>query len=42
MTFEFSKLPFAVAIAYVAFGEVIDAWTWIGAPPSTSRDGRHA
>jgi drug/metabolite transporter (DMT)-like permease len=31
MTFEFSKLPFAVAIAYVAFGEVIDAWTWIGA-----------
>ena len=31
MTFEFSKLPFAVAIAYLAFGEVIDAWTWIGA-----------
>ena len=31
MTFEFSKLPFAVAIAYLAFGETIDAWTWIGA-----------
>jgi drug/metabolite transporter (DMT)-like permease len=31
MTFEFSRLPFAVAIAYIAFGETIDAWTWIGA-----------
>jgi drug/metabolite transporter (DMT)-like permease len=31
MTFEFSKLPFAVGIAYLTFGEVIDAWTWIGA-----------
>ena len=31
MTFEFSKLPFAVAIAYLAFGELIDMWTWIGA-----------
>jgi drug/metabolite transporter (DMT)-like permease len=31
MTFEFSKLPFAVGIAYLAFGEVIDAWTWLGA-----------
>ena len=31
MTFEFSKLPFAVAIAYLAFGETIDARTWIGA-----------
>jgi drug/metabolite transporter (DMT)-like permease len=31
MTFEFSKLPFAVAIAYVVFGETIDAWTWLGA-----------
>jgi drug/metabolite transporter (DMT)-like permease len=31
MTFEFSKLPFAVGIAYLAFGEVIDAWTWAGA-----------
>jgi drug/metabolite transporter (DMT)-like permease len=31
MTFEFSRLPFSVAVAYVAFGEVIDMWTWIGA-----------
>jgi drug/metabolite transporter (DMT)-like permease len=31
MTFEFSKLPFAVAIAYLAFGETIDACTWVGA-----------
>lgn len=31
MTFEFSRLPFATAIAFAAFGEVIDKWTWIGA-----------
>jgi drug/metabolite transporter (DMT)-like permease len=31
MTFEFSRLPFAVGIAYLAFGETIDTWTWIGA-----------
>ena len=31
MTFEFTKLPFAVGIAYLAFGETIDAWTWVGA-----------
>lgn len=31
LTFEFSKLPFAVAIAYIFFGEVIDLWTWVGA-----------
>jgi drug/metabolite transporter (DMT)-like permease len=31
MTFEFSRLPFTVAVAYLAFGEIIDAWTWIGA-----------
>lgn len=30
-TFEFSRLPFTVALAYVAFGETIDVWTWIGA-----------
>ncbi|MBX9591439.1 MAG: DMT family transporter [Hyphomonadaceae bacterium] len=30
-TFEFSRLPFTVALAYVAFGETIDLWTWIGA-----------
>lgn len=31
MTFEFSRLPFATAIAYLAFGELIDTWTWVGA-----------
>jgi drug/metabolite transporter (DMT)-like permease len=31
MTFEFSRLPFAVGIAYLAFGETIDGWTWLGA-----------
>jgi drug/metabolite transporter (DMT)-like permease len=31
LTFEFSKLPFSVAIAYLAFGETIDTGTWIGA-----------
>ncbi len=31
LTFEFSRLPFAVAIAYLAFGETVDKWTWIGA-----------
>lgn len=31
MTLEFSRLPFATAIAYLAFGEMIDMWTWIGA-----------
>jgi len=31
LIFEFSRLPFAVALAYWAFGETIDLWTWIGA-----------
>jgi drug/metabolite transporter (DMT)-like permease len=31
MTFEFSRLPFTVAVAYLAFGELIDMWTWAGA-----------
>lgn len=31
MTFEFSKLPFATAIAYFFFHETIDVWTWVGA-----------
>ena len=31
MTFEFSRLPFAVLLGYLAFAEMIDAWTWIGA-----------
>lgn len=30
-TFEFSRLPFAVAVGYAAFGETIDRWTWVGA-----------
>lgn len=30
-TFEFSRLPFTVVIAFVAFGETIDIWTWVGA-----------
>src|SRR6185295_8077440 len=30
-TFEFSRLPFTVVIAYIAFGETIDRWTWVGA-----------
>jgi drug/metabolite transporter (DMT)-like permease len=31
MTFKFSRLPFAVLIGYLAFGELIDGWTWVGA-----------
>ena len=30
-TFEFSRLPFAVAIGWLVFNELTDAWTWIGA-----------
>jgi drug/metabolite transporter (DMT)-like permease len=30
-TFEFSRLPFAVAAGYLFFGEATDIWTWIGA-----------
>jgi drug/metabolite transporter (DMT)-like permease len=30
-TLEFSRLPFTVALAYLAFNETIDMWTWIGA-----------
>jgi drug/metabolite transporter (DMT)-like permease len=30
-TFEFSRLPFAVAVAWVAFGETTDVLTWVGA-----------
>jgi drug/metabolite transporter (DMT)-like permease len=29
--FEFVRLPYAAAIGYLMFGEVTDAWTWIGA-----------
>lgn len=28
---DFLRLPFAVAFGYLAFGEMIDMWTWIGA-----------
>ena len=31
MTLEFSRLPFAVLLGYVVFGELIDQWTWLGA-----------
>jgi len=31
MTLEFSRLPFAVLLGYVVFGELIDHWTWLGA-----------
>lgn len=29
--FDFLRLPTVAAVAFVAFGEVADAWTWIGA-----------
>ncbi|NQV98637.1 MAG: DMT family transporter [Rhodospirillales bacterium] len=29
--FDFSRLPFAVLIGWMAFGEVADLWTWVGA-----------
>jgi len=29
--FEFVRLPYAALIGYLMFGEVTDAWTWIGA-----------
>jgi drug/metabolite transporter (DMT)-like permease len=31
MTFKFSRLPFSVLVGYLAFGELIDGWTWLGA-----------
>ena len=31
LTFEFIRLPFVVVVAYLAFGETIDSWTWLGA-----------
>jgi drug/metabolite transporter (DMT)-like permease len=30
MTLKFSRLPFAVLVGYLAFGELIDGWTWWG------------
>lgn len=29
--FDFSRLPFAVLVGWLAFGETIDAFTWLGA-----------
>ncbi len=31
MIFKFGRLPFSVLVGYLAFGELIDGWTWIGA-----------
>ncbi|WP_420391755.1 DMT family transporter [Acuticoccus sp.] len=31
MPAEFARLPFAVALGYALFGELIDLWTWVGA-----------
>ncbi len=30
-TFEFSRLPFAVCLAWIFFSEPTDVWTWVGA-----------
>jgi drug/metabolite transporter (DMT)-like permease len=31
MPIDFARLPFVAALAYAAFGEVPDLWTWVGA-----------
>jgi drug/metabolite transporter (DMT)-like permease len=31
LPFDYTRLPFVAAIAFLAFGEVPDLWTWIGA-----------
>lgn len=31
MPFDFLRLPFGAALAFLLFGEVSDVWTWIGA-----------
>ena len=31
MTFDFSRLPFAVLIGWWMFNEITDIWTWVGA-----------
>ncbi|MEQ8967347.1 MAG: DMT family transporter [Azospirillaceae bacterium] len=31
LPFEYLRLPMVALIGFVAFGEVIDAWTWVGA-----------
>ena len=30
-TVDFSRLPFAVGVGWIVFGEVSDLWTWVGA-----------
>jgi drug/metabolite transporter (DMT)-like permease len=31
LPFDYTRLPFTAVIAYLAFAEVPDAWTWVGA-----------
>lgn len=31
LPFDYARLPFAAAIAYLAFAEMPDLWTWVGA-----------
>ena len=31
MGFDFARMPFAVVLGFVLFGEVVDMWTWVGA-----------
>ena len=31
LPFDYTRLPFVAVIAYFAFGEVPDVWTWVGA-----------
>ena len=31
MSFDFARLPFAVAFGFALFGESVDLWTWVGA-----------
>jgi len=36
LPFEYLRLPLVAAIGYLAFGEVIDGWTWLGAAVITA------
>jgi len=31
MPFDYTRLPFIAALAYLLYGEVADIWTWTGA-----------
>ncbi|MEO0730005.1 MAG: EamA family transporter, partial [Pseudomonadota bacterium] len=31
MGVDFARLPFAVTFGFLAFGELSDGWTWLGA-----------